>query len=59
MFFNLIKTVQEEHSKFKTWITTFGHSIDIMKFIKNINDENYKFVDGKSMDMIMMELFGN
>jgi hypothetical protein len=30
-----------------------------MKFIKNINDENYKFIDGKNMDKVMMELFGN
>jgi hypothetical protein len=30
-----------------------------MKFIKNINDENYKYIDGKNMDMIMNELFGN
>lgn len=29
-----------------------------MKFIKNINDENYKFVDGRFMDMVMTELFG-
>ncbi len=29
-----------------------------MKFTKNINEENYKFVDGKNMDMIMTELFG-
>jgi hypothetical protein len=30
-----------------------------MKFIKNINDENYKYIDGRSMDIIMGELFGN
>lgn len=30
-----------------------------MKFIKNINEENYKYIDGKNMDMIMTELFGN
>lgn len=29
-----------------------------MKFIKNINDEDYKFIDGQNMDMIMTELFG-
>jgi hypothetical protein len=59
MFYNLIRTIQDEHLKFKTWITTYGHNIDIMKFIKNINDENYKFIDGKNMDKVMMELFGN
>ena len=29
-----------------------------MKFIKNINDENVKHIDGKYMDMVMSELFG-
>lgn len=59
MFYNLIRLVQDEHLKFKTWITTYGHNIDIMKFIKNINDENYKHIDGKNMDKVMMDLFGN
>lgn len=53
MFERIIKTIQEEHLKFKTWVTTYGHSIEIMKFIKNINDQNYKFIDGKFMDMVM------
>lgn len=54
----MIRLIQDEHLKFKTWITTYGHNIDIMKFIKNINDDNCKFIDGQNMDMIMTELFG-
>lgn len=59
MFYNTIRLVQEQHIKFKTWITTYGHSIDVMKFIRNINEENYKYIDGRLMDMIMTELFSN
>ena len=58
MFYRIIRTIQDEHLKFKTWITTYGHNIEIMKFIKTINDENYKFIDGKFMDKMMTELFG-
>lgn len=53
MFINLLKIIHEEHQKFKTWILTYGHSIDIMKFIKNINEENYKQIDGRQMDLLM------
>jgi hypothetical protein len=28
-----------------------------MKFMKNINEDNYKLIDGKFMDMIMTDLF--
>ena len=59
MFYNLIRLVQDEHLKFKTWITTYGHNIEIMKFIKNINEETYKHIDGKNMDKIMTDLFGS
>ena len=59
MFYNLIRLIQDEHLKLKTWITTFGHNIDIIKFIKYINDENYKHIDGNNMDKVMMYLFGN
>jgi len=59
MFYSIVRTIQDEHLKFKTWITTYGHNIEIMKFIKNINDENIKSIDGKFMDKMMMELFGN
>jgi hypothetical protein len=37
MFYNLIRLEQDEQLKFKTWITTYGHNIEIIKFIKNIN----------------------
>lgn len=59
MFYTVIRAIQDEHLKFKTWITTYGHSIEIMKFIKNMNEENYKFIDGKFMDNMMTELFGS
>ena len=38
---------------------TYWHNIDIIKFIKYINDENYKHIDGNNMDKVMMYLFGN
>ena len=59
MFYNLIKSIQDEHLKFKTWFMTYWHNIDIIKFIKYINDENYKHIDGNNMDKVMMYLFGN
>ena len=37
MFFNALKLIQDQHQKFKTWIVTYGQSLDIMKFIKSIN----------------------
>ena len=59
MFLSIIQAIKQEHIKFKTWIKTYGYNIDVMKFIKNINDENSKFMDGQYMDKIMTELFGN
>lgn len=36
MFLSLIDKVKNEHTKFRMWIKTYGFSIEVMKFIKNV-----------------------
>jgi hypothetical protein len=37
MFANLINRIKAEHAKFRTWVRTYGYSLEVMKFIKSLS----------------------
>lgn len=56
MFLNLIEKIQTEHLKFRTWVKSYGHSIEVMKFIKSLTEGNYTQINGNYMSPILGEL---
>lgn len=36
MFYSVIEKIKTEHAKFKLWVKTYGFSMEVMKFIKNL-----------------------
>jgi len=59
MFIDLINKVQAEHSKFRLWVKTFGYSIEVMKFIKNLTEYNYTQINGNYISPIFKEMQEN
>jgi hypothetical protein len=52
-FSNLIRKIKEEHLKFKVFIRTFGYSGTMMKFIHQINNEDYDKITGHHLNDII------
>ena len=57
MFLRMIRNIQAEHLKFKTWVKTFGFSMEMMRFFKLINEGNFNTISGSYINPIIMELF--
>jgi hypothetical protein len=57
MFMNLLNKVRAEHGKFKLWVKTYGYSIEVMKFIKNLTENNFTQVNGNYLSPILAEMF--
>jgi len=57
LFSGLIKKIKEEHLKFKIFQRTFGYSKDMMKFIKQVNDEDFDRITGERLNQVISELF--
>lgn len=57
MFLNLISKVKSEHAKFRMWIKTYGFSIEVMKFIKNITENSFTQITGNYMSPILNEMY--
>lgn len=36
-FEKTLEKIRQEHEKFKFWVKTYGYSIEVMKFIKDIS----------------------
>jgi hypothetical protein len=53
MFLNLINKIKSEHSKFKLWIKTYGYTIEVMKFIKNLAEGSYNQINGNYLSPIL------
>lgn len=58
MFANLILRIKNEHAKFRTWVKTYGYSLDGMKFIKNLTEGSYGQLTGNYFAPIAGELLG-
>ncbi len=56
MFLNLINKIQTEHAKFKIWVKTYGYSIEVMKFIKNLTENSYNQINGNYFSPILNEM---
>ena len=56
MILSLINKIKAEHAKFKIWVKTYGYSIDVMKFIKNLTENSFNQVTGNYMNPIMNEM---
>ncbi len=56
MFLNLINKIQAEHAKFKIWVKTYGYSIEVMKFIKNLTENSYNQINGNYISPILNEM---
>jgi hypothetical protein len=56
MILNLINKIKSEHNKFKIWVKTYGYSIEVMKFIKNLTENNFNQVTGNYMNPIITEM---
>lgn len=46
MFLQLLSRLRAEHAKFRLWVKTFGFSIEVMKFIKNLTEGSFSQVTG-------------
>ncbi len=57
MFLHLLNKIKTEHSKFKLWIKTYGFSIEVMKFIKNLTENNYTQINGNYINPILTEMY--
>jgi hypothetical protein len=58
MFANLIIRIKNEHAKFRTWVKTYGYSLEVMKFIKNLTEGSYGQLTGNYFAPIAGELLG-
>ena len=57
MFLDIINKVKQEHTKFRMWIKTYGFSIEVMKFIKNLTENSYNQISGNYMSPILNEMY--
>lgn len=57
MFLDIISKVKTEHTKFRMWIKTYGFSIEVMKFIKNLTENSFIQVSGNYMSPIINEMY--
>ena len=57
MFLSLIERIKTEHTKFRMWIKTYGFSIEVMKFIKNVTENSYSQVNGNYLSPILNEMY--
>ena len=56
MFLNLLAKVKSEHAKFRLWVKTYGYSIEVMRFIKNMTENNFTQVNGFYIHSILNEM---
>lgn len=56
MFVTLLNKIKAEHSKFKLWVKTYGYSIEVMKFIKNLTEYNFTQINGNYISPIVREM---
>lgn len=57
MFVTAIEKIKEEQEKFRIWGKTFGHSLEVMKFIKLMNDQNYEEISGTLVAPVINSYF--
>lgn len=41
MFVELLKKIKNEHSKFRYWVKTYDYSLEVMKFVKSISEQDF------------------
>jgi len=56
MFLGLLTKVKAEHAKFRLWVKTYGYGIEVMKFIKNLTENNYTQVNGNYLAPVLSEM---
>ncbi len=56
LFLQLISKVKTEHAKFRMWVKTYGFGIEVMKFIKNLTENNFTQINGNYMSTILGEM---
>ena len=57
MFLSLIERIKAEHGKFRMWIKTYGFSIEVMKFIKNVTENSFSQVNGNYLSPILNQIY--
>lgn len=56
MFLTLINKIKSEHAKFRIWVKTYGYSMEVMKFIKNLTENSFSQINGNYMNPIVNEI---
>jgi hypothetical protein len=56
MFLQLLSRLRSEHAKFRLWVKTYGFSIEVMKFIKNLTEGSFAQVTGNYLAPILNEM---
>ncbi len=56
LFIGLINKIKTEHTKFRMWVKTYGYSMEVMKFIGNITEQNYTQLTGNYFSPILNEM---
>lgn len=59
MFLQVLNKIKTEHSKFKLWVKTYGFGIEVMKFIKNLTENNYTQINGNYINPILNEMYAS
>lgn len=59
MFLQVLNKIKTEHSKFKLWVKTYGFGIEVMKFIKNLTENNYTQINGNYINPILNEMYSS
>lgn len=59
MFLQLLAKIKAEHSKFRLWVKTYGYSIEVMKFIKNLTENSFTQISGNYLEPILQEMYAN
>jgi hypothetical protein len=57
VFYSLIEKIKAEHAKFKLWVKTYGFSMEVMKFIKNLTEGSYSLITGNYLTPILAEMY--
>lgn len=58
-FLNLLAKIRAEHEKFNFWVKTYGYSLEVMKFIKNISEHNYDNFTGHQLHSVVTEILNS
>lgn len=56
LFAALLGKLRHEHAKFRYWVKTYGYGLEVMKFIKNLGENNFEGLTGASLSPVFAEM---